>query len=175
LVRQAASSSTQQNKSDGKKIESSMMSLEEVLLNTWDAGAEADISNLMSILTSSNCNHQTQADQWTPLMILAGLGQIKGTASAIRQAIKMGANPAIADKDGWNALHWAAFHGSPEAAKELAKDKTLLDTTDKEGLTPLETAKKEKNNDVVKALEEAEAAADGGGTAGDADGLRKRK
>ena len=173
LVRQAANTQQTNNK-DGNKKETTMMSLEEVLLDTWDAGAEADISSLMSILTSANCNHQTQEDQWTPLMILAGLGQIKGTASAIRQAIKLGANPAIADKDGWNALQWAAFHGSPEAAKELAKDKSLLDTTDKEGLTPLEMAKKEKNTEVVKVLEEAEAVAEGKAS-GDADGLRKRK
>ena len=149
-----------------------MMSLEEVILDTWDSGDKADISNLMSTLTKQNCNHQTQEDQWTALMILAGLGQVKGTASAIRQAIELGANPSISDKEGWNALHWAAFHGSPEAAKELAKDKSLLESTDKEGMTPLETAKKEKNMDVVKVLEEAEASAE---TTEGEDGLRKRK
>ena len=147
-----------------------MMSLEEVMLDTWDSGDKADISNLMSALTEQNCNHQTKEDQWTTLMILAGLGQVKGTASAIRQALKLGANAAISDKEGWNALHWAAFHGSPEAAKELAKDKSLLETTDKEGITPLETAKKEKNEDVVAVLEEAEEPA-----AASEDGPRKRK
>lgn len=157
---------------DNKKMDSNkkMMSLEEVMLDTWDSGDKADISNLMSALTEQNCNHQTKEDQWTTLMILAGLGQVKGTASAIRQAIKLGANPAIADKEGWNALHWAAFHGSPEAAKELAKDKSLLESTDKEGLTPLETAKKEENKDVVKVLEEAEEL-----SVAPEDGPRKRK
>ena len=155
-----AKSSSKANSSSGggagDNNNKKMMSLEEVMLDTWDSGDKADISNLMSALTEQNCNHQTKEDQWTPLMILAGLGQIKGTASAIRQAIKLGANPAITDKDGWNALHWAAFHGSPEAARELAKDKSLLETSDKEGLTPLETARKEENKDVVKELEEAE-------------------
>jgi len=152
-----------------------MMSLEEVLLDTWDSGDKADISNLMSTLTPQNCNHQTKDDQWTALMLLSGLGQVKGTASAIRQAIAMGANPAITDKEGWNALHWAAFHGSPEAAKELVKDISLLDATDKEGMTPMDCAKKENNAQVVKVLEEAEAAAENKKTTGEEDGVRKRK
>lgn len=151
-----------------------MMSLEEVMLDTWDAGDSANITNLMSTLTAQNCNHQTKVDKWTPLMILSGLGAVKGTASAIRQAITMGANAAITDKEGWNALHWAAFHGSPQAAKELVKDISLLDSTDKEGMTPLETAKKENNNEVVKVLEEAEAAAEKEQSE-DNEGLRKRK
>ena len=150
-----------------------MMSLEEVMLDTWDAGDSANITNLMAALTAQNCNHQTKEDKWTPLMILSGLGAVKGTASAIRQAINLGANPAVTDKEGWNALHWAAFHGSPQAAKELVKDITLLEATDKEGITPLETAKKENNTEVVKVLEEAEAAAEK--TDEGADGLRKRK
>lgn len=159
----------------GKKEETKkMMSLEEVILDTWDSGDKADISNLMSALTKQNCNHQTKDDQWTALMVLSGLGQIKGTASAIRQAIKLGANPAISDNDGWNALHWAAFHSSPEAAKELVKDPSLLETTCKEGLTPLETATKENNKDVAKVLEEAEASGEAA-TSDDADGMRKRK
>jgi hypothetical protein len=174
LVRSGSSSSSGGaiTGAQNDKKEKTIMSLEEVMLDTWDAGAAADISNLMSTLTEQNCNHQTKDDRWTPVMILAGLGQVKGTASAIRQAIKLGANPAISDKEGWNALHWAAFHGNAEAAQELAKDLSLLDTTDKEGMTPLETAKKENNNDVVKVLEEAEASAD---TPEEADGLRKRK
>jgi Ankyrin repeats (3 copies)/Phosphate transport (Pho88) len=158
-------------KKNAKNI-STMMTLEEVMLDTWDSGESADISNLMSALTAQNCNTQTADDKWTPLMVLSGLGSVKGTASAIRQAINLGANPAITDKEGWNALHWAAFHGSPDAARELVKDITLLDSTDKEGLTPLETAKKENNMSVAKVLEEAEAAAE---KSEDADGLRKRK
>ncbi|CAB9503739.1 Phosphate transport (Pho88) [Seminavis robusta] len=161
-------------KDSGKEGEtaSTMMTLEEVMLDTWDSGDSADISNLMSALTEQNCNTQSSDDKWTPLMVLAGLGAVKGTASAIRQAIQLGANPAMTDKEGWSALHWAAFHGSPEAARELVKDISLLDATDKEGLTPLEIAKKENNNVVVKVLEEAEAAAE---KSEDADGLRKRK
>jgi Ankyrin repeats (3 copies)/Phosphate transport (Pho88) len=165
--------SGKKNNAKDSDNKSTLMTLEEVMLDTWDSGESADISNLMSALTAQNCNTQTADDKWTPLMVLSGLGSVKGTASAVRQAINLGANPAITDKEGWNALHWAAFHGSPDAARELVKDITLLDTTDKEGLTPLETAKKENNMAVVKVLEEAEAAAEA--AAEDADGLRKRK
>ena len=50
--------------------------LEEILLDTWDAGIKADLKPLMKLLTRKTCNHQTQADHWTPLMILAGLGEL---------------------------------------------------------------------------------------------------
>lgn len=135
--------------------------LEEILLDTWDAGSKADLAPLMAALNKKNCNYQTKEDSWTPLMVLAGLGA-KGTASAIRQLLDgLGANPAICDKEGWNALHWAAFHGSIEGAKELRKEVKLLSSKDKEGLTPLEIARKE-NNDLVADIFEAAVATSSG-------------
>jgi hypothetical protein len=135
--------------------------LEDILLDTWDAGSKADLAPLMAALNKKNCNYQTKEDSWTPLMILAGLGA-KGTASAIRQLLDgLGANPAICDKEGWNALHWAAFHGSIEGAKELRKEVKLLSAKDKEGLTPLEIARKE-NNDLVADIFEAAVATTSG-------------
>jgi hypothetical protein len=129
--------------------------LEEVMLDTWDAGSKADLQPLLSALTKKNCNTQTTEDHWTPLMILAGVGA-RGTASAIRQVIhEFGANPAICDKEGWNCLHWAAFHGSEEGAKELCKERSLMTVKDKEGFTPLETARKEGNDSVADVLEAA--------------------
>ena len=137
------------NKTDGTK-----KSLEEIMLDTWDSGSRADLSPLMAALTKKNCNFQTKEDKWSPLMVLAGLGA-KGSASAIRQLLELGANPAITDKEGWNALHWAAFHGGEEAARELRKQTNLLTCKDKEGMTPLETARKEGNETVAALLEEA--------------------
>lgn len=131
-------------------------SLEDILLDTWDAGAKADISELMGTLTKKNCNYQTKEDSWTPLMILSGLQGVPGTVSAIRQVQALGGNCAIVDKEGWTPLHWAAFHGSVEAAKELVKkEANLLNVLDKEGFTPLEMAKKEKNDDVAAVYEQA--------------------
>jgi ankyrin repeat protein len=66
---------------------------------------------------------------------------------------QFGGNPAITDVEGWNALHWAAFHGCVTAAEVLVSSfPQLLSVQDKEGNTPLDTAKQEKNDDVVECL-----------------------
>lgn len=149
VVRRVAAETTSGEKKEPKNME-------DLLLDTWDAGSKAELGPLMAALTKKNCNYQTKEDQWTPLMILAGLGA-KGTASALRQVVNdLGANAALKDKEGWNAMHWAAFHGSEEGARELCQlCASLLSETDKEGLTPLETAKKEKNDSVAVILEQA--------------------
>lgn len=133
-------------------------SFEEVLLDTWDQGNKADLGPLMKVLNKTNVNHRTKEDQWTPLMILSGLGA-KGAVSAIRAAKEMGANVAATDKEGWTALHWAAFHGSLSAAQELSSETSLLTVKDKEGLIPLETARKEGNDAVAAIYEKAMAGA----------------
>jgi hypothetical protein len=128
--------------------------LQDIMLDTWDAGAKADLKELLGALNKKNCNFQTSADSWTPLMVLSGLGA-KGTASAIRQVIELGGNLAVVDKEGWNALHWAAFHGSIDAATELRNETVLLAVKDKEGQTPVDTARKEGNNAVADIFEVA--------------------
>lgn len=141
---------------DGQGGEEKSKNLEDILLDTWDAGTKADISELMSALTKRNCNYQTKEDGWTALMILSGLSGVSGIPSAIRQVQELGGNCAIVDKEGWTPLHWAAFHGSVEAAKELVKKEgNLLSVLDKEGNTPLDMAKKEKNDNVAAVYEEA--------------------
>jgi len=154
-------------------------SFENVLLDTWDLGADADIEPFMNILTKKNINSVTKENGWTPIMIMSGLGA-KSAASAMRQMKALGANPEKVDKEGWNALHWAAFHGSANAAKVLlSKDGYdgislgLHEVVDKEGKTALAHAKEEGNDDVVKAIEEAELPDLDDGSAGE--GLRKRK
>lgn len=147
---------------------------EELMLDTWDAGNRADIAAFKSAVNKKNCNHRSQENGWTPLMILSGLASSSAPA-AIKAVIELGGNPAITDVEGWNALHWAAFHGSQKAAKELYKyDPTLLDVKDKEGKLPLDMAKQEGNTEVAKYLEEVSATAAASKTEGD-DGIRKRK
>lgn len=160
--------------SAGANASTTPPTFEEVLLDTWDAGNKADITNLMAAINKKNCNFRTKESGWTPLMILSGLNA-KGTVSAIKQVREMGGNPAIVDMEGWNALHWAAFHGSVDAAKELVtKDAALLSVKDKEGKVPLDMAKAEGNDDVAKFLETCEPTDTE--TSKDADtGLRKRK
>lgn len=147
-------------------------SFEDILLDTWDEGAKADLGPLMAAINKKNCNFKTKESGWTPLMILSGLG-VKGSASAIRQVLEMGGDPALVDVEGWNAMHWAAFHGSLEGAKAVRDEGKLFTVKDKEGKTALMHARAEENKDVAALLEELEAAE----AAVDKkdDGLRKRK
>ena len=145
---------------------------EDVMLDTWDEGANANLEPLMSVINKKNCNFATKENKWTPLMILSGLGA-KGTGSAIRQVLDLGGNPAMLDVEGWNSLHWAAFHGSLEAAKALSDYVPTLSTVkDKENKTPLDHAKAEGNDAVAKYLESFDNTA---GTDNTDEGLRKRK
>eukprot|EP01082_Thalassiosira_pseudonana_P004027 g3338.t1 g3338 contig12:1877940-1879229(-) len=166
------------DKKKGSKKETK--TFEDTMLDTWDMGAEANISEFMTVLNKGNINSSTKENGWTPIMIMCGLGA-KGVPGGLRQMKELNANPAIVDKEGWNALHWAAFHGSADAAKVLLDKKTfdgialgLHTVLDKEGKTPLTHAKDEGNNDVAKVIEEAESNASGD-SAGVDEGLRKRK
>lgn len=149
----------------------SKKSFDDVLLDTWDEGNKADIAPLVAEINRKNCNYQVKESGWTPLMILSGLGA-KGTAKAIRDVIDLGGNPAIADVEGWNAMHWAAFHGSAEAARVLRDEGKLYQVKDKEGKTPIDFARAEGNKDVVKVLEELEISTE---SKTSDEGIRKRK
>jgi hypothetical protein len=82
-------------------------SFEDVVLDTWDLGEDADIATFMSALTKSNINNATKENNWTPIMIMSGLGS-SGVAEALKKMRELGANPEIVDKEGWNALHWVS-------------------------------------------------------------------
>lgn len=88
-----------------KKDSSEKKSFEDVLLDTWDLGADADIKPIMSMLSRKNINFATSENGWTPIMIMSGLGA-KSAIGAMRQMKSLGANPSQVDKEGWNALHW---------------------------------------------------------------------
>ena len=101
----------------------SQQSFEQILLIALET---QDLSVLQKRLNAHNCNHKTAVEKWTPLMILAGLN------GPIAEVIQLGANPYIKDKQGCNALHWAAQYGSVEAAKELMQHRKLLQAKDKQ-------------------------------------------
>ena len=151
VVRRAGTASSkkaiQANNSNSTK------SLEEILLDTWDQGVSANLQPLLSAITKQNVNYHTSGDHWTALMIVSGLN-CPGVADAIRELrTKYKADVTLTDKDGWTALHWAAFHNSEIAAKELRNEAALLTVKDKEGKTPFETAKAEGNNAIVALLQ----------------------
>merc|ERR1739844_671839 len=131
-------------------------SFEDVLLDTWDEGAKADIAPLMKILKKENVNYKTKESEWTPLMIMAAIGA-KGASDAIKKMKSLGASATITDKEGWNALHWAAFHGSKEGAVTLMEvfDGMKLGlhlVKDLEGMTAQDHAVKEENTDIAAFL-----------------------
>lgn len=153
---------------------------EDVLLDTWDMGAEADVGPLMAALMKQNVNYQTKdGNDWTPVMIMAGLG-VKETASALGTMKDLGADLSVVDAEGWNALHWSAFHGSAQAAKVLMSADGFDGASigihlvkDKEGKTPLEHAKAEGNEDVVAVISSYVSGKDD--SKENSNGLRKRK
>ena len=57
-----------------KKEKPEKKSFEDVLLDTWDLGADADIKPMMSMLSKKNINFATSENGWTPIMIMSGLG-----------------------------------------------------------------------------------------------------
>jgi len=164
------------NGAANKSAESPTYTFEELMLDTWDEGNKADLNSFVKAVTNKNCNHRSKENGWTPLMILSGLASSERTASAIQAVIALGGNPGVTDGEGWNALHWSAFHGSVQAAQKLYEyDATLADLKDKEGKLPLEMAQQEGNKDVAKYLEEAIASNAAASEADDNDGIRKRK
>jgi ankyrin repeat protein len=76
-------------------------------------------------------------------------------------------------------LHWSAFHGSASGAKCLLEvygvSAGLQDVKDNEGKTPLQHAKDEANDDVVKIIQEMCANVGDDKGLADKDGIRKRK
>lgn len=84
----------------------------------------------------------------TALMVVSGL---RGDVSSfVRRLLVLGADPSMADDEGWTALHWAAFHSNPSAIRELCRAqpgsmslRALLDVTDENGATALKLARTE--------------------------------
>ena len=135
---------------ESKKSNDSKKSFEDIVLDTWDLGDDADITSFMSAMTKGNINNVTKENAWSPIMVLSGLGAA-GVGDALKRMKDLGANPEIVDKEGWNALHWvsigilhciialypsynltnhsfhaafqAAFHGSAEAASIILDEK----------------------------------------------------
>jgi len=166
---------------------------EDILLDTWDEGTSANQQKLIDATNKSNVNFATSESSWTPIMIVAALG----ATEALKLLRDLTAEPAKVDVEGWNALHWAAFHGSAEGARWLMRpydeggyggaSSGLHLATDKEGKVAIDHAKAEGNNDVAKVIEEEVARSVGAPTSksdngqekkdnlGDDEGLRKRK
>lgn len=162
-----------------KAITKPTQSFENLLLDTWDEGNESDLGKLIESFNKKNANFKTEESGWTPLMIMAAIGAPK-VEEAIKKLKSLGANASTTDQEGWNALHWAAFHGSASGTKILLDvyggiNAGLHEVEDKEGKTALQHAKDENNLDVVAVIEEAIAAGSTEAGIAQKEGLRKRK
>lgn len=83
------------------------------------------------------------------------MGNPLGDVSAIDKLLKLGASLDMQDDEGWNCLHWAAYHsnvGAVEKLIEVAGSKSvmrLLTVKNKAGMTPIDVAVKEKQDGFV--------------------------
>jgi hypothetical protein len=139
-------------------------SLEDILLDCWDTAEKADLPALTEALTRGNVNSTTDELKWTPLMVVSGLKGAEGVGKAVRECKKLGADETATDVEGWTALHWAAYHGSKEAAEALCEEfdvEPLVELKDKESKTVRMLCEEENNMDVWKVIESNKSKASG--------------
>jgi Phosphate transport (Pho88) len=144
---------------------SSPKSYEDVLLDTWDDGVQANLDGLLQAVTIDNVNVATSEAGWTALMIVCGLHTISSASSTTSTAAidtlitTYRANVRATDTDGWNCFHWAMFHGHRAAIPQLVQsipDVTVVEeccrVLDGDGKTPLDIARQEGNDDMISLL-----------------------
>ena len=83
------------------------------------------------------------------------MGNPLGDVNCIIKLLQAGADLSLKDDEGWNCLHWAAYHSNVAAVEVLLEKWNVTDAlkllVDKNNdkLTPLELAKKEGQDDFV--------------------------
>jgi hypothetical protein len=140
-------------------------SYEDVLLDTWDDGVQANLDALLDAVTMDNVNVATTEAGWTVLMIVCGLHTISSASSTSSTAAidtlinTYQANVRATDTDGWNCFHWAMFHGHRAAIPQLIQsihDVTVVaeccQVLDGDGKTPLDIARQEGNDNMIALL-----------------------
>ena len=176
------------------KSKSSSQSPSEILDGIWTDNSALKLPKLLDVIRVQKISPDTvrTPDRATPLMIACGLS--KATPSSPEQVtvakeclsafLSLGSNPLATDKDGWTALHWAAFHNCPEAVKALLLEEgvvsdeelrgELADKADEEGKTAMDIAVEEKADGVIKFLKLFEDRRKAGATKGDSS-MKQRK
>src|SRR5262245_9042611 len=77
---------------------------------------------------------------------------MNGDRAAVRTLLQQKADVNAAQVDGATALHWAVYHDDLELALLLIKAGAGVDTTNREGITPLYMASLYGNADMIGAL-----------------------
>jgi hypothetical protein len=96
--------------------------MEEAIFRTWEAKHDPVAVDMFEALVGpekrKSPNYRTAEDGWTALMVVAG-GNQNGPAE-VSDMLRIGARPEVADREGWTALHWAAFHSCAPAIATIA-------------------------------------------------------
>lgn len=89
------------------------------------------------------------------------MGNPLGDVKIINTLLQLKANPTLVDEEGWNCIHWAAYHSNVAAVEVMLEGGAvnsvieLLLVQNKDKLTPLDLAIKEGNNDFASWLRHA--------------------
>lgn len=89
---------------------------------------------LFAVEAGGELNSRSPDDAFTALMAAT----LRGHTEVVRELIGIGADPHVKDRDGFEAIHGAAFQGRPEAAELLLERTTAVaDAGAEDGYTPL--------------------------------------
>jgi hypothetical protein len=93
--------------------------VEETILRTWEAEEPVDVEVFDRLAAAGKpiATHAVASDGWTALMVVAGGPH--HPKRAVPRLLELGAVPEAADKDGWTALSWAAFHDNAAAIEAI--------------------------------------------------------
>ena len=117
------------------------------------AAATGD-TNLMRALAAKGADPKLGTnDGVTPLMAAAGVGMAEdrakeeqqGALEAVQLLVELGADVNAVSKDGWRAVHGAAYTGANEIIQFLVEKGARLDVRNKYGHTPLAIADGDPN------------------------------
>lgn len=133
------------NKEDG------WTALQWAAVSTSSKKAEAVEVVDVLLKNGANINEQRSGPGSTPLLLALGKGENMNTAIA-NLLIDKGADLAVVDKNGWNALHYAIRYGHYKIAEKLIAKGLKADQPAKDGTTPVALALKNQNYLCLDAL-----------------------
>ncbi|MGH9840642.1 MAG: ankyrin repeat domain-containing protein [Blastocatellia bacterium] len=113
----------------------------------WDAADKGNEEKVEALL-AEGANPNTIRGDFAPLMLAAINGKVRMT----RALLKAGAKPDAANKNGWTALHYAAFYDHSEVIKALLEARPPVEALSRDRVTPLMTAVRNGHAGTAKAL-----------------------